>query len=398
MKRAYITTLLTCLSIIAVVFALSYSRGQGRAMKSVTVGFIYESDESAPYTYNFALAQTLLEEELRDSVNIITRNNVPDDSVEEILNDLVTQGCNVVFTNCHSKEFAALAPSFPEVQICQVSDMENIPADRSDNYHTFNGKIYQARYVSGVAAGLKLKELIDNGTITSDEAVVGYVGAFPTAAVISGYTSFLMGIRSVVPEAVMRVKYTQSWASYRDEKACAKDLIDEGCIVISQHSDTTGPAIACEEAYSGSPIIFVGCNRGLLDIAPATALLSIRINWAPYIIGAVKSVMNHRSLESGVPGDSFGNDIVAGFSDNALEIMDLNGNLAAKGTQKAINEAVKTVTSDPAAAFRGNYTGVDPDDPSDTIDLSDGFVENAKSSAPEFHYVLEDITVDAQPE
>ena len=391
MKRVYITTFLTCAAILVVLYGISRALHLNTSMDTVNVGFIYESDESAPYTYNFSRAEITLEEEMRDSVNILTKNNVPDDDVEEMLRELVRDGCNIIFTNNHSELFAELAPSFPDVQICQISDMEKPPADHPDNYHTFNGKLYEIRYVSGIAAGLKLKEMIDSGVISVDEAVVGYVAAFPVASVISGYTAFLVGVRSIVPQAVMKVQYTYTWTGYKEEKDCARDLINAGCVLLSQHSDTIGPAIACEEASAEHPVVFIGCNKNLLDTAPRTALMSIRINWAPYVINAVTAVKNHKKIEQYVDGDVHGNDVCAGYAENALEILDLNMNLAPEGTEEAIESATETVKKDPAAAFRGDYTGVNPDDPSDTFDLKDGYIENADSSAPSFNYILKDI-------
>ncbi len=392
MRRVYLTTFLTCIAVLALTFVLARPQGFQSAMSSITVGFLYEGDESAPYTYNFSRAAVMLEEELRDSVRILTRNNVSDDEIEERLHELVLKDCDIIFTNCHSENFARLASLYPDVQICQISDMEQPPAQRPENYHTFNGEIYQARYVSGVAAGLKLQEMIDSGVITPDQAIVGYVGAYPAASVISGYTAFLIGVRSVVPDAVMKVRYTGTWGSYRREKACASELIDRGCIVISQHSDTIGPSIACEEASEERPLIFCGSSRSYLDIAPSTALLSIRINWAPYVIQAVKAVMSHAKIESAVAGTVHGTgDVSSGFNDDSLEILDLNLNLAAKGTQKAIDSAIRKIEKDPAAAYRADLVGVNPAYPADIIDLSKGYTENADSSFPSFHYVVEDI-------
>ena len=392
MKRAYITTFLTCFALLALAFGISKALDLDGGMDSVTVGFIYEGDDSAPYTYNFARAEALLKEELGDSVTIISKNNVPDDAVEDILYELSSKGCNIIFTNNHSTLFPDLAPSFPDTQICQINDMEYPPADHPRNYHTFNGEIYQARYVSGVIAGCKLRDMIDKGIISREDALVGYVGAFPAASVISGYTAFLIGVRSVVPDAVMKVKYTYTWSGYREEKNCAMDLIDDGCVLISQHSDTIGPAVACEEASATHPVVFVGCSKSLLDVAPGTALLSIRINWAPYVTGAVKAVMNHQDIESAVKGTAHGdNDISFGFDDNTLEIVDPNKNLMPNGAQMVIDSAIEAIKKDPAAAFRGAYVGVNLTDPSDTIDLSKGYLENAQSSAPSFRYLLEDV-------
>ena len=391
MKRVYLTTFLTCIAVLALIYGISRLFHFNEAMDVVTVGFIYESDESAPYTYNFSRAQVALEEEMQDAVDVLVKNNVPDDSVEDTLHELAVKGCSIIFTNNHSELFAQLAPSYPDIQICQISDMENPPAEHPENYHTFNGKLFQIRYVSGVAAGHKLKEMIDNGVITPEEAIVGYVGAYPVASVISGYTAFLVGVRSVIPDAVMKVKYTNTWTGYKEEKDCARDLINQGCVLISQHSDTIGPAVACEEASAERPVVFIGCNKSLLDIAPATALFSIRINWSPYVLNAVSAVRDHRKIESLVIGKVNGNDVSAGFKENALEILDLNANIAPKNTRKFIEDAIQTIKKDPAAAYRGAYIGINPDDPSDTIDLKDGYLENVESSAPSFNYLLKDV-------
>ena len=245
--------------------------------------------------------------------------------------------------------------------------------------------------ISGIAAGLKLKEMIDSGQISPEEAVVGYVGAFPVASVISGYTAFLVGVRSVVPDAVMKVKYSYTWAGYKEEKDCAQELLRAGCVLLSQHSDTIGPAIACEEASSDRPVVFVGCNKSLLDTAPRTALLSIRVNWSPYVISAVTAVRNHRKIEDTVSGIRNGNDVSIGYAQNALEILDLNKNLLPKNAEKILDDAIETIKKDPAAAYRGAYSGSDPADPDDTIDLTKGYIENAGSSAPSFHYLLKDV-------
>ena len=391
MKRVYITTFLTCIAMLGLAFGIRHLFHFHEALSSVTVGFIYEGDESAPYTYNFSRAEISLQEELQDSVTILTKSNVSDDDVEETLHELALKDCNIIFTNTHSEKFVELAPSYPDIQICQISDMENPPAEHPENYHTFNGRLFELRYVSGIAAGLKLKEMIESGEITPKEAVVGYVGAFPVASVISGYTAFLVGIRSIVPEAVMKVKYTNTWTGYKEEKDCAWDLIDRGCVLLSQHSDTIGPAVACEEASAERPVIFIGCNKSLLDNAPNSALMSIRIDWAPYVLAAVTATKNQLRIEDQVNGRINGNDVSAGFKENALEILDLNSNIAPKNTTRYMEDAIETIKKDPAAAYRGGYVGVNPDDPSDTIDLLNGYLENASSSAPSFCYLLKDV-------
>ena len=154
------------------------------------------------------------------------------------------------------------------------------------NYHTFMGTIYQGRYISGIVTGMKLRELIEQKKLTPAQAKIGYVAAFPYAEVISGYTAFFLGVRSVVSEAVMTVSYTNTWSNTTTERKLAEKLIDEGCVIIAQHSDTTGPATACETASTrdGKLVFHVGYNQTMTDVAPTTSLVSTRINWTPYFI------------------------------------------------------------------------------------------------------------------
>lgn len=392
MKRIYLTTILTSV-ITLLIFGFFYLRGtQAFDQEVLKVGFIYEDDESTPYTYNFALAENALKETYGEDIQILSLSNVLESETEEPLRDLIRRGCRIIFTNSHSDQFLALAPEYPEIQFCQVSYLEDSPVDVPENYHTFKGEIYQGRYVSGIAAGYKLRDLIDHHDLAPEEALVGYVGANSSAAVISGYTAFLLGIRSVCPEARMKVKYTHAWGNYTMEKLCARELIDEGCIILSQHSDTIGPAIACEEAAANRQIYFVGYNQSMLDVAPTTALISTRINWSPYIREAVQAVMNQTSIEKTVSGNVHnGNDISAGFDLGWVEMLDLNTHIAADGTQKKMDEAIEALNHGTIQVFQGDYTGVNPDDPADTCDLNQGFAENASSSSPAFHYILQDM-------
>jgi basic membrane protein A len=209
--------------------------------------------------------------------------------------------------------------------------------------------------------------------------------------VVSGFTAFLLGVRSVAPEATMRVRYTYAWSSYNREKACAKALIDEGCVVIGQHTDTIGPAMACEEAKGSRPVIHVGYNQSMVDIAPSTSLISTRVNWTPYVVGAVEALLEGREIEKSIPGDVFGNDMCAGFDHNWVELTELNRQLAPYGAEEKLAKAVDALRRGTLEVFKGNYIGVDPDDPSDTVDLSKGYRENANSSWPTFHYLLKDV-------
>jgi basic membrane protein A len=261
-----------------------------------------------------------------------------------------------------------------------------------DNYHTFKGEAYQGRYVSGIAAGMKIKQMIKEGIITEDQALVGFVAAFPPSEVISGYTAFILGVRSVVPTATMRVTYTYTWSSYAQEKDAAQKLIDDGCIVLSQHTDTIGPAIACEEANDEKPVYFVGYNQSMSEVAPGSSLVTARICWEPYVLAAVDAVMNDKSIESEFSGKVHGTDVSAGFESDWVEMDDLNLQNAAPGTQEAMDEAINRFKQGRVDfVFKGDYTGVNPEDPSDTCDLRNGYIENENTSFPLFHYVLSDV-------
>lgn len=393
MKRVYIVTALTCLVILAAFVGIFEFLNLSRGKDSIKVGFIYDNDESTPYTYNFSLAKDALEKEYGKRVEILTCSNVLDDEMEEPLRDLARKGCNIIFFNGYSELVMKLAPDYPDIEFCQASYMDMTGVSVPSNYHTFKGEAYQGRYVSGIAAGMKIEQMITDGIINEDQAIIGYVAAFPTSEVISGYTAFLLGVRSVVPQAVMFVHYTETWSSYAHEKDAARDLIERGCIVISQHTDTIGPAIACEEASeSKKTVCFVGFNQSMSEVAPGTSLVTSRICWEPYVLSAVDAVMKEKKIESTVSGRIHGTDVSAGFEKGWVEMIDLNLQVAAPGTQEAMDKVIeKFKHQNVDFVFKGDYTGVNPNDPSDTCDLRKGYIENENTSYPLFHYILSDI-------
>ena len=393
MKRVYITTALTCLVILAAFLGIFRILNLSGGKDHLKIGFIYDNDESTPYTYNFSLAKDAVEKKYGERVEILSCSNVLDEEMEEPLRELADEGCDIIFFNGYSELVMKLAPEYPGIQFCQTSYMDMSGVTVPENYHTFKGEAYQGRYVSGIAAGMKIREMISNGIITEDQARVGFVAAFPTSEVISGYTAFLLGVRSVVPTAVMHVSYTHTWSSYAHEKSAAQQLLDEGCVIISQHTDTIGPAIACEEAKaSGREICFVGYNQSMSEAAPGTSLVTSRICWEPYVLSAVDALMRDKKIESVVKGNIHGNDVSAGFDRGWVEMIDLNQQLAAPGTQEAMDKAIKQFKRGKNDfVFKGEYTGVDPDDPSRTLDLRSGYIENENTSYPLFHYYLSDI-------
>ncbi len=392
MKRVYITVVLTCLVMLAAFVGLFRVLNLSGGRDHLTIGFIYDNDESTPYTYNFSLAKDAVEKKYGKQVDILTRSNVLDNEMEEPLRELANAGCDIIFFNGYSETVIKMAPEYPDIEFCQTSYMDMSGQTVPENYHTFKGEAYQGRYVSGIAAGMKIRQMIGEGVITDDQALVGFVAAFPTSEVISGYTAFILGVRSVVPKAVMRVRYTQTWSSYAEEKSAAEKLISEGCVIISQHTDTIGPAIACEETSGKRKVYFVGYNQSMSEVAPGTSLVTSRVCWEPYVVAAVDALMINKEIEEVVSGKKHGNDVSAGFERGWVEMIDLNVPVAAPGTMGAINNAIEQFKrSGGDFVFRGNYIGVDPDNPTNTIDLTYGYSENANTSYPLFGYILTDI-------
>ena len=396
MKKIFLPTVIICVLVLA---ALSFITGfwdNAPKINVTRVGFVYSEDESTPYTANFVKAQRALEDEYGDRVQVMVKSNVLNRESEQPMRELIRGGARILFINMDTDIPITLAREFPDVQFCQVSlpsiSMEGTP----ENYHTFNGEIYQARYISGIAAGMKLRQLLDSGAMLPQDALVGYIGANASTEVVSGYTAFLLGVRSVAPEATMRVRYTGSWSNYAAEKEQTRELIDEGCVIIAQHVNTTAPAVACEEAVSaGKTVYHVGYHQSMMDIAPSCALVSIRTNWAPYVIQAVRAVMSGTAIENTVEAHEHGRDLSAGFESGWVELMELNKFIAAEGTQEKIDNAIEGLKKGKIRVFSGNYTGVNPLNASDTIDLNEGFTENQYSSNPSFGYILKDcITVE----
>lgn len=392
MRRIYIITLAVCLACLGVFGGIYGPWKNDRESGALMVGFIYQNDESTPYTRNFIQAQKALEEAWGDQVQVVFRSNVPESETQEPMEAMLRSGCKLIFAYSNSPQIMETAVEWPEVTFCQVSWQDTDGVAYPANYHTFNAEAWQGRYVTGIAAGMKLREMIDSGELAPDEARVGFVGAFGNPETISACTAFILGVRSAAPQATLRVRYTGALCSYSRERAAAEALIGEGCRIIGQHTPTIGPAMACEEAWQRQLKVYhVGQDQSLLDIIPASALISARINWTPYVLGAAQAVRSHGDLERYVGGNRHGSDLSAGFDRDWVRILELNGQNAAPGTEEAINRAVEELKKGSVEVFKGNYTGVDPNDPGDTIDLSAGFAENARSSSPTFHYILEGV-------
>lgn len=392
-KKYFVTAITSLLFILFFAFIQFVLVDKEEEKEAVRVGFLYVGDAGTPYTNNFIKAQNDIKKEYGDRVEIIVKENIAEGNEEGALNELVNEKCKIIFSSSYGygntvKQFAE---KYPEIEFCQATCSNANEEPFLENYHTFMGYIYEGRFVTGVVAGMKLKEMIEKDQITSQEAKVGYVAAFPYAEVISGYTAFFLGVRSVVDTATMEVQYTNTWSNYRIEKSVARQMIEDGCVIISQHSDTTGPAVACEQEKGSREVYHVGYNQSMIDVAPTTSLISCRINWSPYCLKAVEAVMNDKKIE-----DMFGsgvnkNDVGAGFTDEWVELLEMNKSIIAAGTEQRVENCIKALENDSLHVFVGNYTGTDPFNPKDTYDLNVEYKENETSSAPTFHYVLDDV-------
>lgn len=392
--RRYLFSAATAVVMILIFFCIrqiQISRNQER--EKIKIGLVLDGDEGTPYSANYIRAMEVVSLKYENRAEVEMKYNVPYEDTERVLTELCENGCDLVFTNSfgYGETAKKMAAKYPEVQFCEATCNNANEEPVYENYHTFMGEIYEGRYVAGKVAGLKMQEMIEQGKIKEDEAWAGYVGAYPFAEVISGYTAFFLGIRSECPSARMRVRYTNTWSSYSAELEIAEKLIDEGCVIISQHSDTIGPAIACENAQSIHPVYHAGYNQDMVNVAPTTSLIGTRIDWTPYFTAAVEAVLKNKKIEDMIDGHVHGNDAGAGFKEGWVKMLELNHVIAAKGSREVMEKTIKDLEKGKCKVFYGDYTGVDPENEKDTCDLREEYPENDTSSAPTFHYVLKDV-------
>ena len=395
MKRTKLLAVLMTTA-IAATGAVCAADAEGIAAEDLKVGAIYIGDENEGYTAaHMAGIDEMMETFGLEESQVIEKTLIgEDETCYDAAADLADQGCQIIFGTSfgHETYLMQAAGEFPDVQFCHATGYQ-AASSGLDNMHNYFDNIYEARYVSGVVAGLKLNEMIENGDITADQAKIGYVGAYTYAEVISGYTSFFLGARSVCPSATMEVQFTGSWYDEAAEKEAANTLIANGCKLISQHADSMGAPTACETA--GVPN--VSYNGSTVSACPNTFIVSSRVNWAPYYEYAIKAVMN---------GDKIDADWTGTLATNSVLLTDVNEKAAAPGTQKAIDEAKAKLEDGSLQVFdTSTFTvdgkkldsykaDVDTDDKytPDTEVIKDGaFKESKFRSAPYFDVKIDGI-------
>ena len=362
---------------------------------AIKVGFIFLHDENSTYDNNFMVAAKNACEAA--GAEAILKTNIPEgQECYDAAAELVDEGCSIVFADSfgHEDYLMQAAKDFPEVEFCHATGTQAHTAG-IENFHNAFASIYEGRYLAGIAAGMKLNEMIENGEIEPTEAKIGYIGAYTYAEVISGYTSFFLGARSVCPTATMDVTFTGSWYDMALETEGATKLIEGGCVLISQHADSMGAPSTCETA--GVPN--VSYNGSTLEAAPNTYIISSRINWEPYFAYIIDCVRN---------GEPIDTDWTGTIATGSVELTALNENVAAPGTQEAINEALAAIEAGELHVFSTDaftvdgatlteyMADVDTDAgfTPDTNVIADGFFhESEYRSAPYFDLQIDGITL-----
>ena len=353
--------------------------------KTIKVGFIFLHDEQSTYDKNFMDAAKAACQEM--GVEYAQKTQIPEskDCYDAAVELIEVDGCNIIFADSfgHESFLIDAAKKYPDVEFCHATGTQAFAS------------IYQGRYLAGVAAGLKLNEMIAAGDFTAEEAKMGYVGAFTFAEVMSGYTSFYLGAKSVCPTVTMDVKFTGSWYDEQAEKEAAQALIAGGCKLISQHADSMGAPTACETA--GVPN--VSYNGSTVAACPNTFIVSSRIDWTPYFKYMIDCVAK---------GEAIAADWTGTLETGSVVLTDINENAAAAGTAEKLADvkaklldgsinvfdtANWTVAGETLASYMADVD-TDADFAKDTEAIEGGvFYESKHRSAPYFDVEIDGINL-----
>lgn len=392
MKKT-IALLLSLVMVIGMVAFTGCGSDEGSAKGDFKVGFICLHDENSTYDKNFIDAANAACEQL--GVEAVIKTNIPEgQECYDAAAELVDAGCGIIFADSfgHEDFMIQAAKDFPEVQFCHSTGTK-AHTEGLDNYHNAFASIYEGRYLAGVAAGMKINEMIEAGNITADEAKMGYVGAYTYAEVVSGYTSFFLGARSVCESVTMEVTFTGSWYDEALEKEAANKLINDGCVLVSQHADSMGAPTACEKA--GVPN--VSYNGSTQEACPNTFIVSSRIDWTPYYVYAISAAQNGEAIDA---------DWTGNLETGSVVLTDINEEVAAEGTADKIAELTEQLKSGELQVFDTSTFTVDnkkvdsykadvdtdADYTPDTEVIEDGaFKESKFRSAPYFDLQIDGI-------
>ena len=392
---------------------------EATGLEDLKIGVIVLHNETVGYDENFMIAVEAACDELgvdKDKNLLFKKEIYEDSSCYDACVELVEDGCDLIFADSfgHEEFVIKAAKEYPEVQFFHATG-NNAKLVDLDNFHNAFASIYEGRYLAGVIAGLKLNELIADGTITAEQAKLGYISAKPYAECISGYTSYYLGAKSVCPSATMTVTYTDSWADLALEQEAANKLIKAGVVVMSEHADTDGSPMACENSTKGgSPVFHVGYNINFNDIAPNANLVSSKIDWTPYFKHIITSVAEGKDVEKDYCGTlETGSVRLTEYNENNVteemkaKVEEVKAGLI-DGSIKVFDTATFTVTLDrPENAFvtaevddEGHLTSFTADAVADaaftpdTESVIDGEVaESLHRSAPYFNIIIDGIEI-----
>ena len=338
MKKSLVAVVAAAALVGALFSGCSKKESSGASFK---VGVIYIGDENEGYTEAHMKGIQEMKKSLGlTDAQVIEKKCIPEDEkAYDAAIDLAEQGCKYIIGTSfgHESYLIQVAKEYPDIVFAHATGYQAALSGLK-NMHNFMPSVYQSRYVSGIVAGLKLNDMIASGKITAAQAKIGYVGAYPYAEVVSGYTSFFLGVRSVCPSATMEVRYTNSWADMTLEKETAEALIAAKCVLISQHADTTGAPTACEAR--GVPC--VGYNVDMIAVAPNAALTSAALNWGAFYTMSAKAVM---------AGESFDVDWSKGYSDGAVYTTAINSKVATADAQAKVDAVVNGIINGSVKVF-----------------------------------------------
>ena len=387
--------LIALLLAAVLVFGMVACGAKDDKKEEMKVGFIFLHDEQSTYDKNFIDAA--VEACQKMGVKMVQKTQIPEsqkcyDAAVELIE---TEGCEIIFADSfgHESFLIEAAKKYPDVQFCHATGTQAHTAGVK-NFHNAFASIYQGRYAAGVVAGLKLNEMIAAGQITAEQAKMGYVGAFTFAEVISGYTSFYLGAKSVCPSVTMDVKFTGSWYDETKEKQAAQALIDGGCVLISQHADSMGAPTACETAKVPN----VSYNGSTNAACPETFLISSRINWAPYFEYMITQVKEGKEIAT---------DWTGTIETGSVVLTDMGKNVAAgtkekldsviaglkDGTINVFDTANFTVAGEKLTSYKADVD-FDTKYEKDTEVIENGiFMESKFRSGPYFDLEIDGITL-----
>ena len=390
MFRKILSIALAALMLAGLCMAFGSCSKSGDAFK---IGVILLHDEKSTYDLNFINGvKTAVEELKKDgkNVEIVFKKNIPESNkCYEAASELVDDGCTLIFADSfgHEDFMIDAAKKHKNVQFCHATGTKAHTTTDAPNFHNAFASIYEGRYLAGVAAGLKLNEMIADGKFKAEEAKIGYVGAYTYAEVISGYTSFYLGAKSVCPTVTMDVQFTGSWYDETAEKNTALALINGGCKLISGHADSMGAPTACEE--KGVPNI--AYNGSTVAQCPNTFIVSSRIDWAPYFKYICEQAMAGKTIDT---------DWTGTLKTGSVALTDINDKVAAKDTAAKLKDVRAKLESGELNVFdTNNFTVEGKKVESFKVEKTNEVIENgifkesSFRSAPYFDLRIDGITL-----